>query len=254
MKISIITAPCNSGTTLRDTINSVLSQNYTDFQHIIVDGGSKDNTLEIIKEYEPKYNGRLKWVSEKDNGLYDAMNKGIAMADGEIVGILNSDDFYSSSDILNSIAKNIEGYDAIYGDIHFVNGSDLDKVVRYFSSQNFSPWKMRFGFMPAHPSFYCRRDLYVKYGYYDLNFPIGADFEMLVRLILINNIRTKYLPLDFVTMRTGGVSTSGIRSHNQISKDIVRALRQNGIKSNIFIVSLRYIVKTIELLKTKLTQ
>ncbi len=254
MKISIITATYNSGATLRDTIKSVLSQDYSDYQHVIVDGGSKDETIEIIKEFEPLYKGKLKWISEKDRGLYDAMNKGIELADGEVVGVLNSDDFYSSSSILKSIADNIKGNDAVYGDIHFVNGDNLDKTVRYFSSKDFAPWKMRFGFMPAHPSFYCKRDLYLKYGNYDLDYPIGADFEMLVRLLMIHNIKANYIPMDFVTMRTGGVSTSGLRSHNQISKDIVRALKKNGIKSNNFFVSLRYFIKAINLLKTKITQ
>ncbi len=175
MKISIITATYNSGTTLRDTMESILSQSYTDFEHIIVDGVSKDSTLDIIKDLEPRYEGKLKWISESDKGLYDAMNKGISMATGEVVGILNSDDFYTSNDILSTVAKEINDTDAIYGDIHYVSPDCLDKSIRYYSSKNFKPWKMRFGFMPEHPSFYCRKETYMKYGCFDLNYRSAAD-------------------------------------------------------------------------------
>lgn len=254
MKISIITATYNSGATVRDTLESVLRQSHTDYEHIIIDGGSKDNTLDIIRELEPKYDGRLKYISEQDRGIYDAMNKGIAMASGDIVGILNSDDFYTSDNILRSIAKIFEESkpDAVYGDIHFVNDNNLDRSVRYYSSKSFQPWKMRMGFMPAHPSFYCKKEIYQKYGSFDIDFKIGADFENLVRLIYLNRIDALYMPMDFVTMRTGGASTSGIRSHSQISRDIIKALKKNGIRSNRLIVSLRYPVKFFDLIKSRI--
>ena len=142
MKISIITVAYNSGATLRDTMRSVLSQNYPDWEHVIIDGNSTDNTLEIIRELEPEYQGRLKWISEPDKGLYDAMNKGVALATGDVIGILNSDDFYSSPEVLTSVARTIreENVDAVFGDIHFVNDSDLGKCVRYYSSRFFSRW------------------------------------------------------------------------------------------------------------------
>ena len=253
MIISIITATYNSGATLRDTMESVLSQTNQDWQHVIIDGCSEDNTLDIIKEYTPRYQGRLKWISEKDNGIYDAMNKGIAMADGDVIGILNSDDYYSSNDVLERISKSLVGVEAVYGDIHFIDSANPQKCVRYYSSKKFAPWKMRFGYMPAHPSFYCKKAIYEKYGDYDLSFPIGADYEMLVRLLCIHHIQTKYVPIDCVTMRTGGVSTSGIRSHKQISKDILGALKKNNIKSNILLVSLRYVTKAIDLIKSRFT-
>lgn len=247
MKISIITATFNSGATLRDTMESVLSQNYTDYEHIIVDGCSKDNTIDIVRELEPRYEGRLKWVSEPDRGIYDAMNKGVAMATGDVVGILNSDDFYSSSDILMHVDREIHDVDAVYGDIHYVNDSDIHKCVRYYSSKSFRRWKMRLGFMPAHPSFYCRRTVYSRFGLFDTDFRVAADFEQLLRLIFINRIFIKYLPLDFVTMRTGGASTSGFQSHKKIIRDHIRAYRKNGIYSNYFLESLRYAYKVCEL-------
>ncbi|MDE6076455.1 MAG: glycosyltransferase [Muribaculaceae bacterium] len=248
MKISIITATYNSGRTLRDTMLSVLRQDFQNYEHVIIDGGSKDNTLDIIRELEPMYKGRLQWISEPDKGIYDAMNKGVLRATGEIVGLLNSDDFYSSDSILTAIAENIKDVDAIYGDIHFVDDSDLTKCVRYYSSASFSPKMMRMGFMPAHPSFYCRRDLYLKYGLFDTTFKIAADFEQLLRLIYIHSIRLKYLPLDFVTMRTGGASTSGFQSHKKILADHLRAYRKNGVNSNIFLEAIRYPYKLAEIL------
>ena len=254
MKISIITATFNSALTVKDTFESVLRQTYGNIEYIVVDGLSKDNTVDIIKEYEPRFNGRMRWVSEKDKGLYDAMNKGIAMATGDVVGILNSDDFYTSDDALAVIADTMKDntVDAVYGDIHFVNDYDLNKCVRYYSSAIFKRSLMRIGLMPAHPSFYCRREVYTKYGPFNTSYKIGADFESLLRYIYINRINTKYIKKDFVTMRTGGASTEGFGSRWQIMKDHLRAMKDLGIKSNMFILSLRYPYKIYELLISKL--
>lgn len=254
MKISIITATYNSGATLRDTIESVLGQNCSDWQHVIVDGGSKDNTVDIIKEYAPRYGGRLKWISERDRGLYDAMNKGIAIADGDVIGILNSDDFYSSKDVLSMVYRELSSsdLDAVYGDIHFVDDDDLNKSVRYYSSKFFRPWMMRIGYQPAHPSFYCKKEIYLKYGSFDIDFKVAADFEHMFRLIFINKIKTKYLDLDFVTMRTGGASTSGLQSHKRIISDHHKAFKKHGIVSGYVMDFLRYPFKLIEIAASKL--
>ena len=254
MKISVITATWNSASTLRDTLESVLKQTYPDVEHIVVDGGSTDGTMELVKEYEPRYNGRLRYASEPDKGIYDAMNRGIRMATGEVVGILNSDDFYTSDRVLERVAEVMERekVDAVYGDVHYVNDGRLEKCVRYYSSKPFRRGWMRLGFMPAHPSFYCRREVYMKYGGFDISYRVAADFENLLRLIFVNKIKTAYIPKDFVTMRTGGASSSGIRSHKQIMKDHLRALKENGIYSNIFLLSLRYVYKVYEVAKTRL--
>lgn len=251
-KVSIITATFNSGKTIRDTLESVLRQSFKDYEHIIIDGGSTDNTLDIIKELEPHYDGKLHWISEPDHGIYDAMNKGIKLAIGEVVGLLNSDDFYSSPNVLQAVAMNIKDVDAVYGDIHFVDDSDLNKCVRYYSSAGFSPKKMRMGFMPAHPSFYCRREVYLKHGLFDTSYKIAADFEQLLRLIYIHSIRLRYLPLDFVTMRTGGASTSGFQSHKRILMEHLRAYKQNGVNSNLFLEAIRYPYKLAEILFYKI--
>lgn len=246
MTISVIVATYNSSSTVGDTLESLLSQAYKQFECIIIDGGSKDNTIDIVKGYERLFEGRLKWISEPDHGLYDAMNKGLAMATGDVVGILNSDDFYTSDDVLERVAHEIEGVDAVYGDIHFVNPDDLSKCVRYYSSRSFRPWQMRFGFMPAHPSFYCRRHVYQALGAFDLQFKVAADFEQLLRLMYVNRISTKYIPMDFVTMRTGGASTSGLQSHKAILRDHLRAYRKNGVRANIATESLRYAYRLLQ--------
>ena len=254
MKVSIITATYNSGMTLRDTIESVLRQSYGQIEHVIVDGGSNDNTLDIIREFEPQYQGRLKWISEKDRGIYDAMNKGIALATGDVIGILNSDDFYTSDNVVEILARTLEetGSDAVYGDIHFVDDRDLCRCVRYYSSKGFRRWKMRLGWMPAHPSFYCRKAIYEKYGNFDTSYKIGADFENLLRFIFVHRIQIVYVPIDCVTMRTGGASTQGFKSHRQILSDHQRAFKKNGVYSNIFFEGVRYLEKVWELIIQKI--
>ena len=252
MIISIITATYNSASTIRYTIESVLRQTYSDYELIIKDGGSKDDTLDICREYEAKFEGRMKMISASDKGIYDAMNKGIEAATGDVVGLLNSDDFYTSNDILQTIADAFEkdkSLDAVYGDIHFVKDGALDKQVRYYSSALFKRGYMRFGFMPAHPSFYCKKACYEKYGYFDTSFKIAADFENLLRLIFKGRIKTKYIKKDFVTMRTGGASTAGFSSRKTIMKEHLRGFKKNGIYSNAFLLSLRYFYKIYELIR-----
>lgn len=254
MKISIITATYNSGKTVGDTLKSVLAQTYHDYELLVVDGASKDNTLEVVKKMEPLFEGRMRYISEPDKGIYDAMNKGIRMATGEVIGILNSDDFYTSDDALACIAWTLENekVDAVYGDIHYVDDEDLKKCVRYYSSKPFRRWMMRLGFMPAHPSFYCRKEVYEKFGAFDAeNYRVAADFENLLRLIFVNKIKTHYINKDFVTMRTGGASNSGLESHKRIMHDHLKALKKNGVYSNIFLLGLRYLYKTGEMLKSK---
>ena len=271
MKISIITATFNSGRTVGDTLESVLRQDYGDYELIIKDGGSKDNTLDICRSYEERFAGRMRIIEGVDGGLYDAMNQGIAAASGEVVGILNSDDYFTSNDILTIIAEAFELHpyiDAVYGDVHYVKGNDTSKIVRYYSSRLFRPSWMRMGFMPAHPSFYCKKSVYDKYklngrkiagfkgnpdcAYFNTTYPVAADFEKLLRMIYIGNIKMLYIGRDFVTMRTGGISQRGMLSHKQINRDHMRAFRENGVYSNYFLISLRYCYKVLELIKGRL--
>ena len=247
MKITIVTTTYNSASTLRDTMESVLAQTHKDIEYWVIDGGSEDDTLGLIKEYEPRFDGRMKWISEPDNGLYDALNKGISRATGDVVGILNSDDFYTSPTVLEQVAAGFsDDVDAVYGDIHFVRPSDLDKCVRYYSSKLFRPWALRFGFMPAHPSFYVRREVYERCGGYALDYKLAADYDMMVRLLYKEKIRCKYLPVDMVTMRTGGMSTKNVRNRLLLTKEDVKACRRYGLYSNFLMCSCKYAVKLFE--------
>ena len=254
MKISIVTAAFNSAATIKDTFDSILAQDYNDYEYIVIDGKSTDSTVEIIKEYEPKFNGRMRWISELDSGLYDAMNKGLKMAQGDVVGILNSDDFFASSDILSSVANGFssDSVDAVYGDVLYVEQNDLQKPVRYYSSANFKRWKMRIGLIPAHPTFYARKSFFDKLGYYRTDYKIAADFELLLRFIFVNKITTHYIPKVFVTMRMGGVSTNSPKVHLCIMKEHLKAFKTNKCYTNVFLLSLRYWGKVYDLLKMKL--
>lgn len=255
MKISIVTATYNSEKTIRDTIESVLRQSFTDYEYIIVDGLSKDNTLGIVREYVPRFDGRMRYISEADKGIYDAMNKGFQMAKGDVLALINSDDFYTSDDVLQVVADVFsldKSLDAVYGDIHFVKDGNLGKCTRYFSSRYFRPWMLRFGFMPAHPSFYCKKSVFDKYGLYDLQYRTSSDFEMMVRLLWKYRIKTKYLNMDFVTMRVGGESTAGLASKKKVNNDIARSLKSHGIYSNQFLQAVRYVWRVGELIYTRI--
>ena len=249
MTISIITATYNSEATIESTLKSVLLQTYKDIDYWIIDGCSDDNTLDIVRRYEPLFNGRLHWISERDRGIYDAMNKGISRSIGDVVGILNSDDYFTSNDIIQAIADTFnadETLDAIYGDIHFVNYKNPAKIVRYYSSEWFRPFWLRFGFMPAHPSFYARRSVYVQSGEYSLDYKIASDYDMMVRLFYKHKIKSKYLKKDFVTMRVGGVSTRNIRNRILIVHEDVKACRHNGLYTNHFLICIKYLYKIFE--------
>lgn len=253
MKISVVTVTFNSGKTVRDTIASVLKQRYQDYEYLVIDGGSTDDTVDIIKEFEPKFEGKMRWVSEKDKGMYDGINKGIRMATGDVVGIINSDDFYHRNDIFNVIAKTFEDnkdVQAIYGDVRFVHPDNLEKTVRYYSSKHWKPWRFRFGFMPAHPTFFTYRENFEKYGYYQYDYHIAADYELLIRHLYTNKVPAKYIPVDFMKMRTGGRSTNGWKANIILNKEIVRACKENGIWTCMPLLFMKYFIKVFELIKT----
>lgn len=247
MKVSIITVTYNSGRTLADTLESVLRQTYTDIELVVVDGLSADNTMEIVRQYEPRFGGRLRYVSEKDRGIYDAMNKGISMATGEVVGILNSDDFFSADNVIERMVREFtDDVDLVYGDVHFVRDSDLKKSIRYYSGRIFRPWMVRWGFFPPHPSLYVRRSIYDQYGYYKADYKISADFEMIARLCYVHRLRYRYIHMDFVTMRMGGASTDSLSSRILGTKEDLQACRELGIKSNKLMIYCKYIIKAFQ--------
>lgn len=244
MKVSIVTTTYNSATTIRDTLESVKSQDYPNIEHILVDGRSSDDTIKIISSYPHV----AQCVSEEDQGLYDAINKGIRMSTGDIVGILNSDDFFPEPNIISSIVEAFEKQkvDAVYGDIAFVKPENLKKIVRYYSSKKFHPRKFAQGYMPAHPSFYAKRSCFEKLGYYQLDYKIAADFELLMRFLMNPEIRTYYLPKVIVYMRTGGVSNKNFLSRYILNKEIIKACKENGVNTSMLYVSLKYFNKIFE--------
>lgn len=253
MKLSVITVTYNSEVTVQDTIESVLKQEFQDYEYLVIDGGSKDNTIDIIKEYEPKFGGRMRWISEKDKGMYDGINKGIRMATGDVVGIINSDDFYHRTDIFSIISKSFKenpGVQAIYGDVRFVKPDNLDKTVRYYSCKHWRPWRFRFGFMPAHPTFFTNKENFEKYGYYQYDYHIAADYELLIRHLYTNKVPAKYVPVDFMKMRTGGRSTNGWKANVLLNREIVRACKENGIWTCMPLLFMKYFIKVFELIKT----
>lgn len=248
-KISIVTVCFNSEKTIRGTILSVLGQKYAAIEYIVVDGKSTDGTVDIIKEFA-RMDSRLRWISESDSGLYDAMNKGISMASGEYVGIINADDFFtdewSISKIADAFMQNRE-IDAVYGNVFYVNPDNTDVVVRKYSSAIIGPALFRWGFMPAHATFYCKRELFDKFGNYKLGFRIAADFELLMRYMYVHNIKTHFIPEYLVTMRTGGISTQGLKSRITLNKEIIKACKMNGVHTNLFLLSFKYLIKIFEL-------
>lgn len=228
MKVSLITVCFRSAGVIRSAIESVLAQKGVDVDYIVVDGGSNDGTVEILKEYESKFAGRMRWISESDEGMYDALNKGIKMAEGDVVGILNADDILEDENTLAFIASSFElGVDCVYGDIRFVRG-ESKKTTRYYSSKRWRPWMHNWGFMPAHPSVYVRREVFDRVGGYKLGYDISADFEWMVRLLCKERVKARYLPRSIVTMRLGGKSTAGLKAMLKLNRENVRANRENG--------------------------
>lgn len=245
MKVSIITATYNSASTVRDTIESILKQTHQDWELIIEDGLSRDDTLSIVKEYEPKCQGRMRIFSEKDEGIYDAMNRGIAHATGDVIGILNSDDFYHDEHVLEDINRAMENrpIDCVYGDLKFVQADNTNKVVRIWKGSQHENGAFLRGWHPAHPTFYARRACFEKYGTFNTSFAVSADFELMLRFIEVEGIRNRYIPRYFVKMRMGGESTGSLRNILKGNRGILRALREHGFHPSTLFVLRRMLPK-----------
>jgi glycosyltransferase involved in cell wall biosynthesis len=243
VKVSIITVVYNNRTVIADCIDSVLSQTYKDIEYIVIDGGSKDGTIDVVKGYGDRVEN---FVSEPDKGIYDAMNKGIALSSGDVIGILNSDDFYLHENVIQQVVDTLAAnpnVEMLLGNVDFVCLNNLTRPVRFYSSFNFSPWKMRFGFMPSHPAAFIKYSTYEKVGSYKLGYSIGADFEWFVRALVVKRLPYVKLNQTLVRMREGGVSTSGVKSYWLSSKEQLRALRGNFIYSNLLYVLVRLPIK-----------
>jgi len=232
MKISIITITLNSELTIRDTLNSVLSQTYNNIEHIIVDGGSTDATLSIIKRY-PNKNKRL-FIKKKTN-IYEAMNYGIKKSTGKFIAILNSDDLYQNNKVIEEVGKKIKKnkHTKIFlGNLLYFKNNDYYKVVRYYTARNFKPWMIKYGIMPPHPASFISRDVYFKHGLYKENFNIASDFDLFLRFLYIKKIKYTLLDKTIVRMRTGGVSGRDINSYITTNREIHESFKLNMMGSN----------------------
>jgi glycosyltransferase involved in cell wall biosynthesis len=225
MKVSIITVCFNSEATIADTIKSIEKQNYPDIEYIIVDGGSTDGTMNLIK----KSPAVTHYVSERDEGIYDAMNKGIKMATGDVIGTLNADDFYTDHNVLTRISEHFKdaAVDAVYADLVYVNQQETDKIVRLWKSESYRSGLFKQGWVPPHPTFFTRKEVYDNFGYFNLKYQLAADFELLFRLIEVKKIKTVYIPHVLVKMRMGGATNKSVRNIIVQNKEILSVLKTN---------------------------
>ena len=242
-------------------MESVLRQTHPDVEYIVVDGASTDGTQALLEACEKKFAGRMRWVSEPDAGFYDALNKGIRMATGDVVGVLNADDTLADDDTLARVAAAFtDGVDAVYGDVRFVRGCagvSLDafralKTVRWYSSRHWRPWMLQWGFMPPHPSVYIRKTCFEKLGFYAADYRIAADYALLVRFLRKAGLRAVRLPMCFADMRTGGVSTRGWRSNLLLNREIVRGNREAGYFCCLPMLAPKYLFKIFEFVIPKI--
>ena len=247
-KISIITVSFNSAKTIKETIESILIQDYNNIEYIIIDGGSSDETIDIVKSYSEKISY---FISEKDNGIYDAMNKGIKVATGDIIGILNSDDFYPNSFVLSNVAKSFKKYncDAVYGDLVYVKEKDTTQIKRYWQAGNYNTSKIKNGWMLPHPTFFVKKVMYDRYGLYNTDLKSAADYEMILKLLYKENISVQYIPMILVKMRMGGASNSTFLNRIRANKEDGLAWTKNQLNKPMFVRIKKPLQKAIQFFK-----
>lgn len=245
MKVSIITITYNSGSTVEQTIQSVLNQTYTDIEYIIIDGQSTDNTLEIVDLYKNKIS---KVISEKDKGLYDALNKGIANATGDIIGIIHSDDFYTNNNVIENIVKTFKNNnaDAVYADLYYVDKDNTNKIVRKWHSGNYKEGAFLNGWMPPHPTFFVKREIYGKFGAFNFEFTSAGDYELMLRLIHKYKIKLAYLNEYIVKMRVGGKSNISVKNRVTANLEDRKAWTINNLKPRFYTLSLKPLRKIFQ--------
>jgi glycosyltransferase involved in cell wall biosynthesis len=244
MRVSIITVTLNSARTLEDTIVSVMNQTYDNIEHIIVDGGSTDGTLAIVEKYRKHI---AHFISEPDKGIYDAMNKGIKLATGDLIGTLNSDDIYADDTVISEVIEKFSliDTDILYADLWYVKNNDINKVVRRFRSSQFHPSLLPYGIAPAHPTMFVKRHIIESFGSYKTDYKISADFEFIARIFYKTEVKYYYHPKVIIKMRMGGISTSGWRSLILSNQEMLKACLENNIPTNIFKIFMKYPRKMI---------
>ena len=248
MKISIITVCLNSTETIEDTIRSVLGQDYKDIEYIIVDGGSRDSTLDILTKYRSRIH---KYISEPDNGVYDAMNKGLRIATGEILGFLNSGDIYASETVIGQIVKSIQANntDCCYGNLEYVAENNPNKTVRRWKSQPYRDGLFKKGWHPPHPTFFAQKSAFAKYGAFNLSYDISADYELMLRFMKKHGIKSCYIPNVLVKMRTGGKSNKNLWQIIKGNIECYRAWEKNGLRVTPLIMLKKPVSKLVQYIK-----
>lgn len=247
-KVTIITVSFNSESTIRDTLESVISQDYPNIEFIVVDGGSTDRTMEIVCEYREQISIIL---HEPDEGIYDAMNKGLEIASGDFIGMLNSDDVYIGSSIISTVVQKLceSNSPCFFADLLVVDKYNLNRTLRYYDSSKFSPKKFKYGWMPAHPTFFAAKEVYDCVGKFAIDFKISADFEMLIRILYVKNFKYIYYNRPIIKMRIGGASSAGLYSIFLLNLEIVRACKSNNIYTNLFLLLFKIPYKLLERFK-----
>lgn len=248
MKVSIITIAYNSAETIEDTIRSVVSQKHPDIEYIIVDGKSTDNTLSIIDKHKASI---TKLISEKDNGIYDAMNKGVKLASGDIIGILNSDDFYADENVITDVVSVFEKHkcEGLYADLVYVDRTNTSKITRTWNSGEYTEGRFLKGWMPPHPTFFVRKEVYEKYGSYNTDLRSAADYEIMLRFIHKHKIKLAYLPRIITKMRSGGQSNVSIKNRIKANMEDRMAWKINGLKPGVFTLTRKPLSKVIQFLR-----
>ena len=246
MKISVITVCYNASETIDHCIKSVRSQNYPAIEHIIIDGGSTDGTMELLGQYRDQV---ARCVCEPDAGIYDAMNKGIRLATGDVVGCLNSDDFYADDRVISDVASvfNDCEIDCCYSDLEYVDYRNTEKVVRHWKSRPFSRGLFKTGWHPPHPTFFARRDMYTKYGLFDLDLNISADYEIMLRFLERYGVKSYYIPRVLVKMRIGGISNRSLKQLFKANIQCCQAWKKNGFRISLFTAIRKPLSKLLQL-------
>lgn len=248
MKISIITVAYNAAHTIADTLESVAAQTHPGVEHIVVDGASTDSTLEVVKNHAQRI---TRMVSEPDQGIYDAMNKGLGLATGDVIGFLNADDVYADNGVLERVASIMEReeLDALFGDAEFVSSARPDQPLRRYRSERFRPDRIAWGWMPAHPALFLKRSVYERFGTFRTDYRIAGDFELVARMFHGGTLVYRHVPEILVRMRTGGISTGGWRNTLLLNREVLRACRENGIATSLPKILSKYPAKLLEFLR-----
>ncbi len=250
MIVSIITAVLNNKELIEYCIKSVINQTYQNIEYIIIDGGSTDGTIEVMKRYEDKI---TKWISEPDKGIYDALNKGIKLASGEIIGFLHADDVYANDEVIEKVANVFIKYnvDSCYGDLQYVDKNNTDKIIRYWKSQPYRDGLFRKGWMPPHPTFFVKREVYEKYGFFNTDFKIAADYELMLRFFEKHKITTYYIPEVLIKMRLGGVSNRSLTNLITKTTEDYRAWKVNSLKRSFYTIPFKNLSKIPQFFKRR---